>query len=165
MTVTSKQKERICSYCGLPKPKRAFRKKDNRCLDCRREYNRVWKQLSRAGKARQTNQASSEVGIETWGQVDSVIREMAESQFKIQKEYAALEKRIALLKKNTDETIEPELIHQINFRSMLKVFLEKTCSTEQAILKRFDFGVLRFHRGKLEVELNAAYAGQRMGKP
>jgi predicted nucleic acid-binding Zn-ribbon protein len=165
MTATSKQKKRICKHCGQPKPVEEFVKGSNRCLECRRQYFRVYKQLSRAGKARQKREACLEVGLETWGQVDSVIREMAESQFRIQKEHADLEKRIALLKKYTDETVEPELIHQITFQSMLRAFLKKTCSTEQAILKRFDFGVLRFHQGKLAVELDAARAGQRMGKP
>lgn len=103
--------------------------------------------------------------IETWEQVESIIREMAESQFKIQKEYAALEKRIALLKKYTNEMIESMLLHQINFQSMLKAFLKKTCPKGQAVTRRFDFGILRFYRGKLDVDLDAAYAGERMDKP
>jgi hypothetical protein len=165
VTVTSKQKEKICRGCGLPKPGKEFVKGSSRCLECRRQYHRVYKQLRRQGRGRQKRQAFLEVGIETWKQVDSVIREMAESQFKIQKEYADLKRRIVLLKKYTDEAVESEVIHQIIFQSMLKVFLKKTCSTAQATLKRFDFGVLRFNRGKLTVELDAAYAGQRMEKP
>ena len=165
MTVNSKQKERICRGCGLPKPEKEFIKGSSSCLECRRQYHRVYKQLRRQGRPRQKREASLEVGIETWGQVANVIREMAESQFKINKEHADLNRRIVLLKKYTDEVVEPELIHQINFRSMLRAFLKKTCSIKQATLKRFDFGVLRFHRGKLDVELDAAYAGQRMEKP
>jgi hypothetical protein len=167
MTVTSKQKKERCGSCGLMKPIKELRCNERKinCLKCRRQYNRVYKQLRRAGQARQKNQTYSEVGIETWDQVDSIIREMAESQFRIQKEYADLEKRIVFLRKYTAEAVEPELIHQINFRSMLKAFLKKTCSTEQATLKRFDFGVLRFCRGKLDVDLDAAYAGQRIDKP
>jgi len=166
--VTSKQKEERCGSCGRMKPKKELRCNGRKihCLDCRTQYRHIYEQRCREGQAIHTHHASSaDVGIETWGQVDSVIREMAESQFKINNEYMGLNRRIALLKKYTAEAVEPELIHQINFRLMLETFLKKTCSTEQAILKRFDFGVLRFHRGKLDVELDAAYAGQRMDKP
>lgn len=159
MITKSKQRERICSNCGLPKPKGEFIKNNNCCSDCRRQYWRIYKQAQKQGEVR------LQIGIEKWGQVDSVIREMAESQYKIQKEYAALEKRIALLKKYTEEIIEPHLSHQINLRSMLKAFLGKACPEKRAIRKRFDFGILRFCQGKLNVTLDAAYAGQRMGKP
>jgi hypothetical protein len=155
----SKQKKRICGGCGLPKPKREFVKSDNRCRDCRRQFWRLYKKMRKEGQVR------TGVGIETWGQVDSAIREMAELQHEIQKEYAALEGRIALLKKYTDEIIEPKIFHQINLRSMLKTFLEKTHTKKEVITRYFNFGILRFHRGKLELDLDAVYAGQRMGKP
>ncbi len=165
MITTSKQKERICVGCRLPKPKGEFIKGSSRCRECRRQYHRIYKQLRRQGRPRQFREALLEKEIETWEQVESIIREMAESQFKIQKEYAALEKRIALLKKYTNEMIESMLLHQINFQSMLKAFLKKTCPKGQAVTRRFDFGILRFYRGKLDVDLDAAYAGERMDKP
>jgi hypothetical protein len=165
MTVTNKQKERVCSDCGLPKLKSAFRKKDKRCWECRKRYISAYKQLRRAGQPRQTRYAFAEVGIETWEQVESVIREMAESQFRINEEYAGMERRIALLKKNTDVTVEPELIHQINFRSILKAFLKKTCPKGQAITKYCAFGIIKFHRGKLDVELDTTLARMRMDNP
>jgi hypothetical protein len=157
--------ERRCGGCGLMKPKSGFpgRTKSEHCLDCRRQYNRIYKQLRREGKIQQGHLQS--VGIETWEQVDSVIREMAESQYRIQKEYADLQKRITILKKYTEETVELELFHQTNFRSMLTEFLKKACQPGRAIRRKFVFGSLRFRRGKLEVNLDADYAGQRIGKP
>ncbi|MGA2678264.1 MAG: hypothetical protein ABSF37_03065 [Sedimentisphaerales bacterium] len=162
MIAKNKQKERICSDCGLPKPKGEFIKKSNRCRECRRQFWRAYKQALKRGHRKNS---SAEIGIETWEQVDSLIREMAESQFEIKKEYADLEKRIVLLKKYTENAVEPELIHQMKFRFMLKEFLKKTTPKGQVVTRRFDFGILRFHRGKLDVELNTVYAGQRMDKP
>jgi len=164
MSTVNEKKERICSVCGLPKPKGEFVKSDKkRCRNCRGQFWQVYKK-ARKQRGRPATY-SVEVGIETWGQVDSLIREMAESQFRIHKEYMDLERRIALLKKCSDGTVEPEFIHQINFRSMLKTFLKKKYTKGQAVTQYFNFGIVRFHRGKLDVELDAVYAGQRMDKP
>ena len=142
------------------KPKKEFlRGRNSNCIECRRLYNRIYKQ------SHKREQGRSEAGIETWDQVDSVIREMAELQYGIQKEYVALEERIAILKRHTAEIIEPDLFHQINLRSILKAFLEKACPPGRAIRRKFDFGIVRLCRGKLNVVLDAARAGQRIGKP
>jgi endogenous inhibitor of DNA gyrase (YacG/DUF329 family) len=146
------------------KPKVDFPRhsKSNQCLECRRQYNRVYKQLSRKGFCQQI---CRNVGIETWEQVDSVIRAMAESQYGIQKEYAALEKKITILKNDTEKVVEFDLCHQINYHSILMVFLKKVCQPGRATRRKFNFGSLRFCRGKLRVDLKVDYAGQRIGKP
>jgi transposase-like protein len=160
MAITKKIKEKKCSGCGRIKPKGEFlRGRNNNCSECRRQYNRLYKQ-SRKGE-----DARLQAGIETWDQVDSLMREMAESQYRIQKEYALLDKKIAILKKDTDGIIEPDLFHQINLRSMLMMFLKKALPPERAIHRKFDFGTLRFYRGKLNMDLDTDYAEQRMGKP
>jgi hypothetical protein len=162
MVITKTIKERKCGGCGRMKPKGEFprKKRYGHCIECRRLYNNLYQQ-----RRRNEEDVRKQAGIETWDQVDSLIREMAESQFRIQKEYALLDNKIATLKKATDEIIETDIIHQINLRSMLTAFLENVCPSKQAMRRKFDFGALRFCRGKLSMDLDTVCAEQRMGKP
>jgi hypothetical protein len=103
------------------------------------------------------------LGIHSWKQVDSVVREMAELQSGIDDEGANCEKRISLIKKYSDELIEPLLTHQIALQSMLLNFLKK--DGRKRLIRKYDFGVIKLFDGQLKIQLDVGLAKQRMGKP
>jgi hypothetical protein len=102
-------------------------------------------------------------GIENENQIDSVIREMAELQANIDYEKTLCETRISLVKKYTDEIIEPSVSHQIFLRTMLLGFLKKRKT--KTFSHKYRFGVIKLFRGQLKIQLDADLAKQRMGKP
>jgi len=163
-----KIREKSCSKCGIVKPKSEFHKDKNiadgyrrECKDCKRDYERVYKRAYRKFGATKPER----VEIETWDQIDSIIREMAELQCQIQDEHKQCDYRIQLLKGYSNEIIEPALCHQISLRLMLDAFLKKHCPRTKTTKKGYRFGTLQFSRGKLEVELNTERARKYIGKP
>ncbi|MDD5064290.1 MAG: hypothetical protein PHQ35_05975 [Phycisphaerae bacterium] len=102
-------------------------------------------------------------GLENENQINSVIREMAELQANIDHEKALCETRISLVKKYTDEIIEPSTSHQTFLQTMLLTFLKK--QKIKRFSRQYRFGVISFSRGKLRLRLDADLAKQMMEKP
>jgi len=131
--------------------------------------NTEWNRLHRdAEKRRAQGEIVGNVtakGIDSMPQVDSVLREMSELQFKIDHENKLCDDRIKMLKEYTEILIEPDLCHQFNLYIMLKEFLGKLCENGAEINRQFRFGAIRFSKGKLDTELRPKLANMAFDKP
>jgi hypothetical protein len=159
---------KCCPKCGISKPATDFHKNrrspdglQHQCKECDKTYKIVYRKLCREGGL----DKKTRIGISTWGQVNSVLREMAELQIAINKENAALEKRIAMIREYSQDAIEPSLCHQICLQFMLEEFLKKRCAKHKITFKQCRFGFVRFHRGKMDFKLNIVLAEKRIGLP
>lgn len=166
---SANEKIKRCNKCGLVKPHVAFSKcKKGRygrvgtCKDCIKIYNRLYAQSHIRGEHNRTNE---ERGIESWSQVEGVIRELAELQARIKNEYQALQQRIALIRKYSDDAVEPEISHRIALERMLEDFLGKLPLPKKGIRNFYRFGVLKFCGKKMSLELDTGLAGQMRDKP
>ncbi len=104
-------------------------------------------------------------GIDSITQVDSVLREMSELQYKIDTENNLLNDRINMLKEYTREITESDLCHQHNLNQMLKAFIKRICKNGTAIKRHYRFGSISFSKKKLDIELKPALAGELINKP
>jgi len=109
------------------------------------------------------NVAPENLGIQDWSQIDSALREMAELRYTVNKEKAACEKRISLIKNYTAETITPRVLHLKTLYSMLQNFLNRSGGGKH--ISNYRFGSIHFLDGQLKIRLNLGLAKQRMGKP
>lgn len=110
-------------------------------------------------------------GVETWDQLEGLVRGMAETQAAIELEEAACESRIALARKNCRETAAAWK-SRIGVQSkLIEAFLKKECErTEdrreiQSLQKSLRFGMISYHRGNLEMTFNTKKAIKLQGKP
>jgi hypothetical protein len=133
------------------------------CKGCKREYEREYIKASRQQRKFDGVEIAPATGIANESQIDSLIREMAELQVNINCEKALCEARISLVKKYTDEIIEPSASHQIALQTMLLDFLKKRGT--KTFSRKYRFGVVSFSRGKLRLCLYADLARQEMEKP
>jgi hypothetical protein len=161
-----------CSKCKRIKLRSCFTKNkstpdglDYSCKECKREFEREYKR-----ELRRSRRISLEpihivpaTGIENAEQIDSLIREMAELQANINHEKAQCKTRISLVKKYTDEIIEPFISHQIAIRVMLLDFLKK--QEDKTFSHKYRFGVVSFSCGKLKLSLCTDLARQEMDIP
>ena len=160
----SKEKpEKVCSKCGILKPLSDFAKSNQsrdgcsgHCKKCKCEYARF------GNKVRKENSGGGD--LNSWKQVDSALREMAELQHFINAENAACEKRLDLIREYRDETIESAVGHQAALQFLLTAFIEKTV-TKGTINRDFRFGSMRFSHGKLSFKLNVELAQKLIDKP
>jgi len=164
-----KRDEKRCSKCGLIKSKDKFAKKASSpdglayiCKDCRRAYDTVYHKLQRSGKSRATNTRAA--GIDSWNQIDSVLREMSEVQHKINTESDLREQRKQLIEQYAQEITEPLVAHQIGLQKILTDFLKKNREKAKQVFA-CRFGAVCFRRGKVELTLKPVLAGKLIGKP
>jgi hypothetical protein len=156
-----------CNKCGKEKPHGDFTKdkssKDGLygiCKECKRQFEKSYKK-----NRRDIDPQNSRVGIDSWCQVDSVLREMAEQQIIINKEQTVCNKRIELVKKYSDEIIEPYLTHKMALEAMLTIFFKEKLSGVKTSTRKFSFGQIFYRKGKVQVKLNVELADRRMDKP
>jgi hypothetical protein len=153
---------KYCTQCNKEKPLDDFFKskcsKDGRSSICKECQKSLYKKPHIAAQ-------NSREGIDSWQQVDSVLREMAESQVVIDKEQAVCDKRIELIKKYSEETIEPYLTHKMALENMLKNFLRAELSGVKTATRKFSFGQIFWSKGKVKISLNTTLAKVRTGKP
>jgi hypothetical protein len=164
-------KTKRCSKCGKEKPVGCFTKNsynkdglNDSCKECKHQFENSYKRNRRIHLC-DIDPQNSRAGIDSWQQIDSVLREMAESQIAIDRENAALEKRLGLVKSYSDEIIEPIFSHQIALRAMLETFFKKELSKTKTTRRRFKFGNIFWHKGKIKIKLNTVLAENRMNKP
>jgi hypothetical protein len=129
------------------------------CEECEKRKVRIDKSRQGRGKA----DLAEVRGIENWNQVGSVLRELAELQSGINEEEVNYEKRVSMIRKYSDEVIEPHLAHQINLQTMLQNFLKK--DGRKRLIRKYNFGVIKLFRGRLKIQLDADLAKQKMGMP
>ncbi|MBA7656591.1 hypothetical protein ES703_64517 [subsurface metagenome] len=163
-----KRDKKRCSKCGLirsidkfPKNKRAPDGLGYHCKDCEEAYNTAYHKLRRAGKLAVFRVVA---GIDSWNQIDSVLRELSEAQYRINTETNLCKQRKKMIEQYTQEITEPLAAHQISLQKMLVDFLKKNREkAKQVTVCRF--GAVCFRRGKVELTLKPALAGKRMEKP
>lgn len=169
-----KKTTKRCGKCGKVKASDDFHKsrssKDGLghvCKECYKAYYKDHKQhlKSTHKKRSDVDSQNSRAGIDSWQQVDSVLREMAESQLVINHENTALEERINLIKSYSNEIIEPPLSHQMVLQTMLIMFLKKELLKTKNTTRKFPFGKIFWSNGKVKIKLNTELAKNRMGKP
>ncbi|MGA2092743.1 MAG: hypothetical protein ABSH16_04960 [Sedimentisphaerales bacterium] len=175
--------EKICNKCGLTKKRSEFgRCKNNSggllkirrtkssdglqrtCKSCQELQARLDKQFREIDTQKDTAryQRDRANGIESPEQIDGVIRELAELQYAVKKEYQERERRIVLINKYSDEAIEPVILHQMMLRRILEDFLDK--QPPKVIDTIYRFGTLRYYRKKMSIELLDELAGQMRDK-
>ncbi|MFZ0035633.1 MAG: hypothetical protein WAK60_11685 [Sedimentisphaerales bacterium] len=129
------------------------------CKKCEKRSKQIYK-----NKLTQKNVIEAErLGIQSWNQIDSVLQEMAELQSRINDEEANCEERISLIKKYSEEIIDPWIAHQITLQIMLQNFLRK--DGRKRLIRKYCFGTIKLFRGQLKIQFNVDLAKQRMGKP
>jgi len=104
-------------------------------------------------------------GIDSIEQVDSILRELSELQYKIDHENKLCDDRIKMLKGYTEILNEPDLCHQLSLYRILKNYLKKICKNGSKINKQFRFGAIQFSKGKLDLELRPKLANMAFDKP
>jgi hypothetical protein len=129
------------------------------CKKCERKNEQIYKNQQGRGKA----DVAEVRGIENWNQIGSILRELAELQSGINEEEANYEKRVSMIRKYSNEVIEPYLAHQINLQTMLQNFLRK--DGRKRLIRKYDFGIIKLFRGQLKIQLDADLAKQKMEKP
>lgn len=169
--IAKKPDTKRCSKCGREKPVSDFTKncssKDgfySSCKDCKQQFERTYKKLYRK-ELHDIDSQNSRAVLDSWQQIDGVLREMAETQLTINNETESIEKRINTIKLQSDETIEPCVLHQIFLQAMLAVFLKKELSKDKRAVRQFQFGKILWNAGKVNIELNTEFAKERLGKP
>lgn len=157
-------KTKNCTKCGKAKPLACFYKQkrsaDGRGSICKECHKTLYRKNQ--GDIDPPNCRS---GIDSWQQVDSVLRAMAESQIAIDKEQAVCDKRVGLIKKYSEETIEPHLTHKMGLENLLTNFLKEKLPGIKTTVRKFSFGQIFWRKGKITINLNTELADRRMGKP
>lgn len=154
-----------CYDCGVVKTKKNTQKKRSArdglyhiCRKCAAVRKRVYRKLEKEKK-------QPAIGIESRDQVDSILRELSELQFKINTEANLCRKRIAMIEGYSQEIIDPCIGHQIGLRTMLEDFIKKACREKNPVTKKHRYGFVCLRRGKLVLELKPELAGANKGKP
>lgn len=158
-----------CCNCGVTKTKDNTTK-DKRvrngfqslCKNCKRAYDRVYRKLYREGKL---GAHKSLAGIDSWNQVDSVLRELSELQYRINTENDLCQQRIDLIKEYSQEITDPYIAHQLGLRSMLDSFFKRNPGKLKTSKREYCFGTIVIRRGKRILSLEPELAGKKLGKP
>jgi hypothetical protein len=161
-----------CGKCKRIKLRSCFTKDINQtdglcsiCKECKRRYEREYIKAARQKRKGKFDipTVGEATGIESESQIDSIIREIAELSANISQEKALCDHRISLIRKYTDENIEPLESHQIALQTMLLNFLKK--QKIKRFFRGYRFGIVSFYRGKLKLNLFTDQAKQMLEKP
>jgi hypothetical protein len=169
----TKVETRKCTKCGKEKPTSEFYKhaaaKDGlycHCKICHKLSVQKWllfkKREAAESKKENIKKLVSEIqqkrcekrGISSQVQINSVLREMAETQLVIDREKAVYDARV-----------EPHLRHLISFQNMLKGFLKSSLDKIKHEAIDFEFGKIAWREGDFNISLNTALAKERLEKP
>lgn len=159
------KKTKICSKCKAVKPVSGFWKHST-AKDRLHPWCKVCSVSDQSVRRENSKKQEPNIkgrGIESWSQMDSVFRELAEIKLRINEEKALCEKRINLIKEYSQEQIEPCITHQTGLRSMVEDFVKKNCAGRN-IKQTFRFGSLSFVEGKVRLSPNIGKAAKMRGK-
>ena len=156
-------KEKRCNKCHLLKPVKDF-SKDKKSPDGYGYTCKTCKSLY-AKECYQRERPNSKAGLDSWDQIDSVVREIAEIQAAINAEKATCERRIAQLKEYVNKAIRPWQAHQERLIDMLREYFKKNHTDTVAATKDCRFGTVGYFGGRIILDLNTELAKERIDKP
>jgi len=100
--------------------------------------------------------------IHTAAQIDSAVREMAETQLEIDAEVNICQQRVSRIIQESATVLEPRRRHLRHLKSAIEsLFVRRD---QKKATKQFRFGLVRYYRGNLEVELDVVSAKRFLGK-
>lgn len=138
-----------------------------------------------------TNQHIKQLTVRSWGQVDSVLREMAELQVQINEEIALFDSRVDRARERMYEAASPQGIHknrfaynqevakaieplregterlkarQLYWETMLTRFMRMYYEEHVVTERNFRFGSIHCHSGKVDILLDVDYAKAMIGR-
>jgi len=157
-----------CSRCGRVKSHTDFHvhrsKPDglrSHCKQCRMLERQVKYAVEQADKLA----FQRGPGLESWEQVESAIREMAELQVLIDKQKTQCDATIEQVKADTARLVKPHVMHQARLESLIERFIKQTRRTCGKVERSFAFGSVCFVRNRLDLRLNSGLAKRMLGTP
>lgn len=167
MSVEIDIKTKICTKCGKEKPLSKFHKNDAasdgvraECKDCTRIAEQI-RCRSKSTRIRPPN-----IGLYTFKQIQSAVREMARLQAIISVETERRDSLISRIFSESAEQTEPLVLHQINMKSLIRqYFQEHYGKTGVTIARHCEYGIIHYSKNKVEVELYVDKAMENRGKP
>ena len=170
-----------CGTCKEPKALDDFHKDksqaDGKTRDCKqclklRATRNAIKRKKKGRSLKKKKKATAETeteglapGVANWDQAGSWVREMAELQAFINTENAECENRLNLIKKDSDERLDPYISRQELLQKTLKAFVNRTCRNRIKKVRHFRFGDVSFNRRRVEVVLRPELAAKMRGQP
>jgi len=161
--------EKQCSYCKVIKPSNEFQRTKNRrdglqgmCKECARVKKKSSFEKSRAEIERAQN---TKIMVNTEEQVENLIREMAENQYAMEVEQTACTKRVAQIMQESVRAIASRRRHQLSMYTVIECFFKKTLDWSKTFSTAYRFGLVKYYRGKTEIELDIILAGKLIGNP
>jgi len=158
-----------CARCGQEKKQQEFYGSKyhhdglrNECKDCVRLDRRVYCAVRKAQKEQKGFHGP---GIDTWEQVGAMLREMAELQIGVNREKQQHVKTVNVLKRDFANKLRPYLIKQSRFQLMIEYFIKTHRRECKRLHRQFRFGSVSFSRNTIDVQLNVAFAQERLGLP
>lgn len=155
---------KICASCKALKPHGEFHKDRRQCDG----LNRICKQCRKEKYINSQNRKvySKKFGeVETWDQVESVIRELAEIEADNEDYLELLKRKTAIIKNDYEEATANGRAHGIGLRILLKNFLNNQLHKKKTITKVSRFGTVIYDGSNLTFKLNTKLARQCRGKP
>ena len=161
--------EKQCSFCRVIKSSNEFHRSKNNldglqgmCKACAKVTKKTSWEKSRAEIERAQK---TKIMVNTEEQAESLIREMAENQQAIDTEQTACKKRVASIIQETAQAIAPRRRHQLLMYTAIECFFKKTLDWSKTFSTAYRFGLVKYYRGKTEIELDTVLAGKLIGKP
>ncbi len=163
-------KEKRCPRCGIVKTASEFWKckfKANglysHCIKCLKLHRKTRLAILniKDTKGIKDNDLKK---VESWNEVDSILREIAETQLTINAEEKACKNRVSMIIKQSSEAIAPYKRHQHRLRYMLESFLKKVWLYGDS-QREFRFGTIKVIRKNIVYNINVALAKERLGLP
>lgn len=159
--------QKQCTNCKVVKSESEFHRCKNRSdglqARCKNCHKADVIDQSRKRKARKDAAPRTDYRIYTIDQMDSVVREMAETQLEINTEVNVCQQRVNRAIQESAEALEPRRRHLRHLKTAIECYFVRNGQRQAA--KRFRFGSIRYYRHELEVELDTACANKNLGKP
>lgn len=157
--VTSKR----CYGCNMVKPAAEFgRNAGNNGLSA---YCKACEKLRQTKNHKRQRVQIHHSPIQTWEQVDGLLRSMSELQYAIMVESQSLKERIAGLKSFAMKSIGAWHKQLTTQRAMIEGFLRCDYPEDYFDGKTFKFGSISYNKNGIDIKLKPKLAGERMGKP
>ena len=161
--------EKQCSYCKVIKPSSEFQRTKNNldglqgmCKECAKVTKKASWEKSRAEIERAQE---TKTMVNTEEQVENLIREMAENQYAMDIEQAACKKRVALIIQETAQAIASRRRDQLMRYTAIECFFKRTLDWSKTFSVAYRFALVKYYRGKTEIELDTVLAGKLINKP
>jgi phage host-nuclease inhibitor protein Gam len=118
-----------------------------------------------SGNKNAKGRVKTELGIKSIDQVNSVMREMSETEILIKEMTLKKEQKINIINLSYDPEIDRLRTHYLFFEKLLKEFCKKQKEAVLSRFGRFEFGKVKFENKKIVFELKTDLAKKRIGQP